>query len=497
MLSVHVRVNDAATGKPTPARLRFLDRAGNYHAPLGRLAQFATASGEDVGGSVRLGPARFAYIDGTCEVRLPAGPITVEAFKGPEFLPLRREITLGPGQISLRLEVEAWTDLRAEGWYSGDTRCHELPPHAALLEGQAEDLDFVHLLARERPAVEGRPAAYTNLLAFSGTQAAMEGPGCAVVVNTLNVHPVLGSVALLNCHRAVFPLRFGGPDGEDDWSVADWCDQCRRKSGLVVWPDLPRLSPEHPQGEALAAVLLGKVDAFEVSSFGDAEPAVLGHWYRLLECGCRLPLVGGSGKDSNTVALGAVRTYARLPEEQDPGVETWIEAVRAGRTFVTNGPLLGLTVEGEGPGALLRSPPQGRTVQLRATARSPGAFDQLEVLAGGIVVAGKPTSGNRREAVVETEVEVKEPTWIAARCWAKDPGGDGQCAYAHSSPVFVEVEGQEPRADAAAAGELLALLQRTREWVVQEARCPTEHHRGHLAWVLDAAREVLLHRRGS
>jgi hypothetical protein len=496
MLTVHVRVNDAATGKPTPVRLRFLDPAGNYHAPLGRLAEFATAPGEDVGGNVRVGPARFAYIDGTCEVRLPAGPVTVEAFKGPEYFPLRREVTLGPGQVSLRLAVERWTDLRAEGWYAGDVRCHDLPPHAALLEGLAEGLDFVHLLARERPAAEGRPAALTNLLAFSGTRAALEAPGCAVVVNTLNVHPVLGSVALLNCHRAVFPLYSGGPHGEDDWSVADWCDQCHRKRGLVVWPDLPRLRPEHLQGEALAAVLLGKVDAFEVASFPDAEPAVLGDWYRLLDCGCRLALVGGSGKGSNAVALGAVRTYARLPAGQRPGVEAWIEAVRGGHTFVTNGPLLSLTVEGEGPGAVLRAPPEGRTVQVRAAARSAAAFEQLEILAGGTVVAGKPTSGNRREAAVEAEVQVQEPTWIAARCWSKEVGGDGQCAFAHTSPAFVEVEGKGPRADEAAAGELLAVLQRTREWVVREARCPTEHHRSHLAWVLDAAHEQLLHRRG-
>jgi hypothetical protein len=496
MRTVHVRVNDFATGRPTPVRIRFLDPAGNYHAPLGRLTEFATGAGEDVGGSVRLGPARFAYIDGTCEVRLPAGPVTVEAFKGPEYHPLRQEVTLGQGQIALRLEMKSWTDLRAEGWFTGDVRCHDLPPHAALLEGLAEDLDFVHLLARERPPAEGRPAAYANLLAFSGTDAALQAAGCVVVVNTLNVHPTLGSVALLNCHRAVFPLYSGGPDREDDWSVADWCDQCHRKNGLVVWPDLPRLRPEHPQGEALAAVLLGKVDAFEVSSFPEAEPAVLADWYRLLECGCRLPLAGGSGKDSNAVALGAVRTYARLPADQEPDVGAWIEAVRAGRTFVTNGPLVSLTVDGVEPGAALRTPQEGRKVQVRAEARSTAAFDQLEVLAGGTVVAGKPTSGNRQGAAVEAEVEVREPTWVAARCWSKEPGGDGQCAYAHTSPVFIEVEGKGPRADAAAAGDLLAVLWRTREWVVQEARCHTGHHRGHLAWILDAAHEELLRRRG-
>src|SRR5262245_49907188 len=118
MHTVHIRVNDAGTGKPVPVRIRFLGADGTLYVPFGRLADFATGPGEDVGGNVLLGGERFAYIDGACEVSLPAGTVTVEAHKGPEYVPLRREVTLGPGQISLRLAVERWTDLRPGGWYA-------------------------------------------------------------------------------------------------------------------------------------------------------------------------------------------------------------------------------------------------------------------------------------------------------------------------------------------------------------------------------------------
>jgi hypothetical protein len=484
MHTVHVRVNDAATSKPTPVRIRFLDLSGRAFAPFGRSTEFATSPGEDLGGSVRVGAARFAYIDGTCEVALPAGPVTVEAFKGPEYLPLQREVTLGPGQISLRLSIERRMDLRSDGWYSGDVRCHDLPPHAALLEGSAEGLAFVHLLARQRP-----PAAFPNLLAFSSTRPALQTESCSVVVNTLNVHPVLGTVALLNCHRIVYPLRSG--DSADDWSVADWCDQCHRKNGLVVWPDLPRLTPEHPQGEALAALLLGKVDAFEIASFPDVEPQTLGDWYRLLDCGCRLPLVGGSGKDSNAQALGAVRTYAHLQPGHEPSVKSWIEAVRAGRTFVTNGPLLFLAADGTEAGAVLQAPAQGRVIRIRAEACSAVPFDHLEVLAGGSVVASKTASGNRLQALVETELPVHEPTWMAARCWSQERVADGQCCYAHTSPIHVEVEGRRPRPGPATAAPLQALLEQTQTWLRQAARCPTEQQRTHIGDVLRQAVAVL------
>src|SRR5437762_1200931 len=133
MQTVHIRVNDAATGQPTPVRIRLTNAAGDYFAPFGRLTEFATGRNQDVGGNVMLGVKPWAYIDGTCEVRLPPGPIIVELHKGPEFTPLRQEVTLNQGQLSLRFNLQRWTNLREQGWFSGDSRAHFLTPHAALL----------------------------------------------------------------------------------------------------------------------------------------------------------------------------------------------------------------------------------------------------------------------------------------------------------------------------------------------------------------------------
>ena len=83
--TVHVRVNDAATGRPTPCRVRFTGPDGAYYAPFGRLSEFATAWGDDVGGNLLLGSQPWAYIDGTCEVRLPPCPVRVQVAKGFEY----------------------------------------------------------------------------------------------------------------------------------------------------------------------------------------------------------------------------------------------------------------------------------------------------------------------------------------------------------------------------------------------------------------------------
>ena len=146
--TVHIRVNDSAGGQPTAARLSIYNPQGEYYAPFGRLADFATFPAQDVGGNVLVAGRKAAFIDGSCEIRLPDGPLHIWVSKGPEFTPIETTLTLGKGQISLRFSLERWTESSKSGWYSGDTRAHHLSPHAALIEAAAEDLAFVNLLAK-------------------------------------------------------------------------------------------------------------------------------------------------------------------------------------------------------------------------------------------------------------------------------------------------------------------------------------------------------------
>ncbi|MBI1915337.1 MAG: CehA/McbA family metallohydrolase [Planctomycetes bacterium] len=489
-LTVHVRVNDTATSQPTPVRIRF-EAQGRSFAPFGRLDTFPTESGVDVGGQVQLGEQRFYYIDGTCEVRLPAGDVTIEATKGPEYAPLHKTVTLAPGQISLRLTIHGRTTWRGGGWYSGDTRVLCLDPFAALLEAEAEDVAVVNLLAHERscassPAHRNLP----NLLAFSGQEPALERPGNLVVVNTLNVHPILGALGLLNCHRAVFPLRSG--DEGDDWTLADWCDQCHRKhTGLVVWAvgqasslptsGRPEACPtgQRLRSEALADLLLGKIDAFEIVSASG-----LADWYQLLDAGLRVPLVGGSGKDSNAVVLGSVRTYARLVEGEPLSYAGWIEALRAGRTFVTSGPLLSLSVDSQEPSAVLRAR-AGQPVRLCAYAAG-CPVDRLELLVNGTVVGSTTKSSS-----VEAKWKADRSAWVAARCQGPSNVPDGQCVFAQTSPVYVQVEGRPFQPAAGVVESLAAHLEHMAGWARTAARCPTEHHRDNLLSVFTAALDRL------
>ncbi len=414
--TVHVRVNDAATGQPTPVRVRFTDAEGNYYAPLGRLTDFATGRGRDVGGNVRLATKPWAYVPGAFEINLPPGTIHAEIRKGPEYRPILEMFQLNPGKLALRFNIERCLDLPAQGWYSGDGRVHVMSPHAALLEAQAEDVHVVNLLASSVDMV--------NILAFSGQRPALEFPGYLVVVNTLNTHPGHGRLSLLNCHRVVYPLTLDGSPGWERWTMADWCGQCHRKNGLVVWAC----------AEPLPAPLSHHVDAFEIDHFDDSPFAVLQQWYDLLNAGLKLPLMGSSGKNSNADVLGGMRTYAKLNLGEEFQYKNWIEAVRAGRTFISNGPILFLHVNDHDLGATIHLEKLGATVRVQAEVHSVFPIQSLEILLNGKVVA------ETSKDTLEIDLPIAEGGWLAARCRGQPQIIDrpvNQLWFAHSSPVYV------------------------------------------------------------
>ncbi len=432
MLTVHLRVNDD-TGAATPVRLRVTGPTGGHFAPLGCQVEFPVGRGESVGGHLRLGRERWCYVPGSCEIELPAGvPLRFQASKGVEYRPLDEVVTLKPGQMTLRLAVTRANPAPA-GYHAGDAHAEFMSPHFAALEAAAEGLSLVNLLALDFPAAALDGQTYhgaPNLEAFSGQSVALAAHGAAVTINTLNAHPVLGRVGLLHAHRPVFPLTYGGADGSDDWSLSDWCDQCRRKGGYPVWVDPLEGVSGVFGGEALIALLNGKVEAIELDGRPRKQPLVP-LWYKLLNAGLRVQLVGVSGKDTNRVPLGGLRTYAAMPTGVVLTPAGWIDGVRHGRSFVTNGPLVHLERVDDG---------------WNASATALTDFDVLELVADGVAVSAvKPALDG---GLWRATLEVKSATpagWFAARC----TGGASmtnptQPGFAHTAPQFKGEAGRKP-----------------------------------------------------
>ena len=116
-------------------------------------------------------------------------------------------------------------------------------------------------------------------------------------------------------------------------------------------------------------IIKGLVDALEIL-YTDKATFATEEWYRYLNCGYRVAVVGGTDKMSAEMALGRLRTYACLAPDKPFSYESWSEAVRAGRTVTTNGPLIRLAVEGQTIGDTISMPKGGGTVDVEAEATS-------------------------------------------------------------------------------------------------------------------------------
>lgn len=490
--TVHVRVSDAATGQPVPVRIRF-EAAGRQLAPLGRSLEFPLHKGTDAGGHVEIHGQKWHYIDGSCEIPLPPGEIVVEVSRGPEYRAARHVVNLAPGGISLRLAIERWTDLRRDGWYSGDTRVLDLSPHAALLEAAGEDVAVVNLLVHQQAEQSG---PVHNLLAFSGQQPCLQRDGHLVAVNSLNQHAELGSLSLLNCHRPVFPLRTGDA-GLDDWTLADWCDQChRKKTGLVLWSDEGKGVFERCRSEALADAVLGKIDAFEVldkQELGEVFAEIMLGARGLPCAGLRLPLAAGSGKHSARQTVGSLRTYANLGAGQPLDFAAWIEAVRAGHTFVTNGPLLRFTLAGQGPGGVVRAE-AGQRLHLRAEARAARPVETLDVAFNAMPLPLRCTATDDGGLVIDEELEVTESGSLVASCNGGDDPLSGRFELAHTSPIWLEVRGRPFKAHRNVLEKQIGQLERFLTWTRNPPRRAANARPERLAEVLTAARDLLVQR---
>jgi len=460
--TVHVRVNDTDTGQPTPCRIRISDPGGQEYAPFGRSLNFSTNRGEDVGGQVRLGRERWFTIDGMCEIALPPGELRVQVHKGIRYVPVDHVIQQPPGKMSVRLELR-----RAQRTVQGtmDPRCHFASPHTALIDGAAEGLDVVNLLAEPVTTLGLDGISYPcvpNLLAFSGQDPALERHGTRVIVNTHHRHAVLGSLGLLHCHRVVHPLSFGPPDATDDWSLRDWAGQCHRKGGLVVWTE-PFAANRPFAGEALALAILGEIDAFELSP--DHLKSSLPAWYQLLHAGVDVPLVGSSGRTANDRPLGALQTATCNADFADD----WVGTMKLGCGVPTNGPLANLWTDRD---------------SAYASAISVTSFDRLELLVNGRVAATATPANQGSLYVAQLDVKVTPAAWMAARVIGTKPAHVGFGGpFAHTGTTRIGEARREP----AAVAMLKEHLLRSRDWVETEGRFDEPKFRKQLLDTFDEA----------
>jgi hypothetical protein len=433
---VHVTVVDDATDRPVPCRIHLRSPEGVPYQPHGHHDHVNSDLGTwhiDVGGDLRLGRTTYAYIDGTCQGWLPRGEVIVDVARGYEYEPLRERVTIAPGQRTLELRLRRWTHMNDAGWYSGDSHVHFLSAQGSILEQQGEDLNVVNLLQSQWGSL------FTNTEDFTGGPIETTDGRFVTWVSQENRQPFFGHMVLWGLHQPVMPWCTDGPNEAElgawqETTMSDWADRCHEQNGTVVIPHFPQ-----PNGEPAVLIATDRADAIEMIV---QRPMQHADYYRYLNGGYRLPLVGGTDKMSSDVPVGLYRTYARLGDEPF-SFDAWTRAVREGRTFLSGGPILHLSVDGHDIGDTVRLSGPG-TVSVEAVAESVLPIASLQLVMNGEVVASVEEPTTSRKLELRTEVQIDDDSWLAARC-----GGptyfDGPShrepwerrIFGHTSPIYV------------------------------------------------------------
>ena len=460
MGTISGQIVDKATGEPIEARVKVIDSRGNFAHPPKAL--------------LKVGPGQpFFYSAGSFQVDVERGYTTIIVERGTEYVP--QEVTVyapAHGAITVDLEVDRWSELGTKGWHPGNTHIHydekeTRPDDRLMLDPRVEDLRMtaISILKRwdlEYASNKFAPGFLTDL---SSTHYHVQC-GEENRHNANGTHSIgYGHVMFLNISNIVHPVSRGLlVDAFDpDYPPLSYaCDDTKRQGGVVIWC-------HNGQGMELpVAAALGKVDAFNLfdPQWMDPEYEI---YYRVLNTGIKLPASTGS----DWFISSANRVYANTGGAFD--YEAWLTALKAGNTFITNGPALELSVGDETVGGEIYTNP-GSNLSVHATWDSHYPINRVEIIFNGQVVAAESHPDGSKMGVFSKDITSCTDGWIAARLFSNARDSFAQPIWAHTSPIYVKT-GAEAIEKKQAAVWFDEHIEKSLEWVTKKGKFYTDSQR--------------------
>ncbi len=387
-------------------------------------------------------PAAY-FVSKPFSISLPAGKWRLAVARGIETLPVFEEFEIAPNQsLSRRVTLQRWVNMPHLGWYSGDDHVHYprlKPEHNQLLMtwALAEDVHVANILRMgdiERTYFEqaafGKEGRYEqgDYALVSGQEDPRTGINDQGHTIALNITAPVRDTAQYYLYDFMFDgaRRQGGLTG---YAHVAWASAWNRRSR----PD------SYPTWDPTINVPRGRIDFFEILQFLQLG---LEDYYDFLNLGFRLTASAGSDIPWGST-MGETRVYAYTG--RGFSTDAWFGAVKRGRTFVSNGPMLTLRVDAGMPGDELNVN-RNAELRIRVRAWAPPAIGSpktLELIANGQVADTASSSDQKREELkLDIRLRAASSQWIAARVTAHNG------ALAHTSPVYIRVAGAPVRDEA-------------------------------------------------
>jgi hypothetical protein len=453
-------IRDAATGEIVQARVQVLDPTGANVAPAD--AMWKVGTGEP-----------FFYTAGQFSLETTRGYHRVLVERGTEFTPWVGTVEVeGTSDASIDIELDRWADLPDRGWHPGNTHIHysekeKDPDRRLAYDSRVEDLRMTAVSILKRWDLEYATNKYPPgvLNDYTDTHHHVQS-GEETRHNKDPFDIGYGHVMLLNIRNQVEPLSRGVliDQFEPDYPPLSYaCDDAITQGGLVIWC-------HNGQGmEAPVAAALGKVHAMNLFDpfWKDVEYL---YWYQMLNTGIKLPVSTGS----DWFVSSANRVYSQTGGGFE--YDSWLEGIRTGKTFITNGPALYMTVAGEEPGATLEVE-KGTRITIHANWSSHYAVDRVEIVMNGKVVARRDFPEGVKVGHLEAEIIAETDAWIGARLASGSRDSFNQPIWAHTSPVYLTGTGQQSEASVESATYFTDRIGEGINWVKTKGRFYTDAQR--------------------
>lgn len=429
---LRLTIVDSATEKPVPCRIHLKDATGEAVRPKG----------------LPFWHDHFVS-PGVAEIDLGPGAYRFEIDRGPEYLVVTGAVRIIEGKnLELTNRLQRLADLSKEGWWSGELHVHRPLTDIQLLM-RAEDLHVAPVITWWNTQSEWSKRAMPPalLVQFDGnrfyhlTGGEDERAGGALLYFNLS-QPLAIRTA-----------------GREYPSPMKFLAEARQHQGVWVdiekpfWYDTPVwLSSGMVDSIGIAHNHMQRDGVMANEAWGRArdkkrlpDPQGNGLWtqeiyYHILNCGLRLPPSAGSASGVLPNPVGYDRMYVHLDGE--PSYEKWWQALKAGRVFVSNGPLLRCRADGQLPGHTFRSETGAELdLKLEAVLDSRDPISAIEIIRDGRVIRTLSDSSWKRTVSLGA-INFKESGWFLVRAIAAVPT---TFRFASTGPFYVEVGPRPPR----------------------------------------------------
>jgi TolB protein len=444
-----VRTVDADGGGVVPSRIHLTAADGKFYAPSDAYAAIS-----------RAGDPLFQD-DGTFSVTLPAGKTSLTAVKGFEYWPAAADAEVKANEVTaLTIPLKRMANMPGKGWYNGSTHVHmnwggnlhqTLPNVMMMSRAEGQDV-----LALQVVNQNNRILDYQYFVKGGGAHPSST-PDQLVVVGQEYRPPFYGHVFMFGMRTHLISPFVTGYEGTAVESLypsnSDMLRKAKAQGATVGYVHAFGGEADPLEGTLgggkgfIVDAALGATDAVEWSA---ASRSGFHPLYAVWNNGLRVSATGGEDSvtsEHHNQLVGATRTYV-FTGDRGLDLDAWLSGLRAGRSFVSSGPLVELNIGGKGPGQTLDLVKTGETVTVEATVRSITALDKVSLIFNGQVIEDVPLAPDRKSADFRKPLRVSSSGWYHLRAEGRPDARfplDAAYAQAFTNPVWVIADKQPIR----------------------------------------------------